>query len=100
MSLSKMQERHYERTRTIHTILQWLQGNQIAAALGYKRSDAVTKIFDRNSDEFTDNMTAVTKLGVVRNQGGTIDLPNLGKQRIFSPRGASALENGGLRRGG
>jgi len=67
---------------------QWLQGNQIAAALGYKRSDAVTKIFDRNSDEFTDNMTAVTKLGVVRNQGGTIDLPNLGKQRIFSPRGA------------
>jgi len=58
---------------------QWMQSPQIATALGYKQANAVTKIFNRNSEEFTKNMVS------------TIDLPNMGKQRIFSLRGAHLI---------
>jgi len=61
---------------------QWMPGVQIATALGYKRADAVAKIYDRNADEFTDKMTTI------------IETPNMGlsvKQRIFSLRGAHLI---------
>jgi len=61
---------------------QWLPSVHISKALGYKRDDAVAKIYDRNSSEFTDEMTAI------------IETPNMGlsvKQRIFSPRGAHLI---------
>jgi len=58
---------------------RWLQSPQIAMALGYKQDNAVTKIFNRNADEFTDEMVSF------------VDLPKLGKQRIFSPRGAHLI---------
>jgi len=71
---------------------QWIMGNQIALALGYKQSRAVTKIFNRNADEFTEEMTQVVNLPP---RDGLV--PNLDKRnpkddvRIFSPRGAHLI---------
>lgn len=56
----------------------WLTAVEIAQALGYKKSDAVTQIYDRNSDEFRADMTE--PLG---NYQKTI--------RIFSLRGAHLI---------
>lgn len=55
----------------------WLSSAELAEALGYKHENAVTKIYNRNADEFTENMTQVIK---------NPQLPNLG-MRIFSLRG-------------
>lgn len=55
----------------------WLTSTEIAQSLGYKQVDAVTKIFNRNSDEFTNNMTQIIS---------NPHTPNLGV-RIFSLRG-------------
>jgi prophage antirepressor-like protein len=35
----------------------WITSSELAHALGYKHSDSVTRIYNRNSDEFTTNMT-------------------------------------------
>ena len=55
----------------------WLTGSELSQALGYKQADAVTKVYNRNSDEFTQNMTKVID---------NPHTPNLGV-RIFSLRG-------------
>ena len=60
----------------------WLSASELANALGYARSDAVSKIYDRNADEFTPSMTTTVNLGVVR-RTGTVEMGN----RIFSLRG-------------
>ena len=67
----------------------WLTSAELAMALGYKQSRAVTKIYNNNSDEFTESMTQI------------IEVPNLGtsskikgltaKIRIFSLRGCHLL---------
>lgn len=65
----------------IHNI-PWLRGQQISVALGYSRSDQALDLFNRNADEFTDEMTQV------------LDLPTAGgiqPVRIFSPRGCYLL---------
>ncbi|MFQ5647524.1 MAG: Bro-N domain-containing protein, partial [bacterium] len=68
-----------------HNGTPWLKGPQIGGALGYKsrHGNAVSKIYDRNKDEFTPEMTTV------------IDLPQIGggvvPTRIFSPRGCWLL---------
>jgi len=62
---------------------QWLIGQQIASALGYKDGSSITRIFSRNSDEFTSDMTDTVKLTDPRNVEQT--------QRIFSPRGAHLI---------
>ena len=59
----------------------WLTGSELSSALGYSRSDAATKIYDRNSDEFTSNMTQV-----IDNPQN----PNL-VLRIFSLRGCHLI---------
>lgn len=64
----------------------WLTGAQIAQALGYAREDAVSRIYTRNADEFTPNMTTTVKLTVVR-QTGSVEMEN----RIFSLRGAHLI---------
>lgn len=64
----------------------WLTASELAGALGYARSDAVSKIYDRNSDEFTPSMTTTVNLGVVR-RTGTVEMEN----RIFSLRGCHLL---------
>ena len=55
----------------------WLTASELAKALGYKQIDAVSKVYNRNSDEFTVNMTQVIS---------NPHTPNLGV-RIFSLRG-------------
>lgn len=61
----------------------WLTSSELAAALGYKKSDAVTQIFSRYHDEFTEHMSTTLKMSVVR-KTGTVDIP----VRVFSLRGA------------
>ena len=66
----------------IHQI-PWLRGYQIGSALEYSDgSVGIAKLYERNADEFTDDMTQV------------LDLPTAGgiqPVRIFSPRGCYLL---------
>lgn len=39
----------------------WLSAAELAKALGYKQVDSVTRIYNRNVDEFSENMTALVK---------------------------------------
>ncbi|MBE8597928.1 BRO-N domain-containing protein [Xenorhabdus sp. BG5] len=65
----------------------WFTAAELAKALEYKKSDAVTQIYDRNSDEFTSAMTETLKLSVSKKSKSYED--NLQKTvRIFSLRGA------------
>lgn len=60
----------------------WLRSPQIADALGYRQSNRINDVYQRNAAEFTDGMTAL------------IDLPTAGgiqQTRIFSLRGAHLL---------
>lgn len=61
----------------------WLRGLQVASALGYKNPSAdIVNLYERNADEFTDEMTQI------------IELPTAGgiqPVRIFSPRGCYLL---------
>lgn len=52
----------------------WLTSSELAAALGYKKSDAVTQIFSRYHDEFTEHMSTTLKMSVVR-KTGAVDIP-------------------------
>lgn len=61
----------------------WLTSSELAAALGYKKSDAVTQIYSRYHDEFTEKMSTTLKMSVVR-KTGAVDIP----VRVFSLRGA------------
>ena len=66
----------------IHNVA-WLRGPQIGGALGYSDpADAIQKVFTRNADEFTAEMTQV------------LELPTAGgmqQVRVFSPRGCYLL---------
>ncbi len=42
----------------------WLTASELAKALGYAKSDAVTQIYERNKDEFNSDMTLTLKLSV------------------------------------
>lgn len=59
----------------------WLTSIELAQALGYKQENAISKIFNRKSDEFTLKMTRVVE---------NPQLPNLG-MRIFSLRGCHLI---------
>lgn len=64
----------------------WLTSAELAKALGYAETDSVTKIYNRNSDEFTSNMTTTVKMTVVR-KTGKVEMDN----RIFSLRGCHLI---------
>ncbi len=66
-----------------HSGETWLTSSELAAALGYKKSDAVTQIYSRYHDEFTEKMSTTLKMSVVR-KTGVVDIP----VRVFSLRGA------------
>lgn len=59
----------------------WLSSGELSQALGYKQENAVSKIFNRNSYEFTEKMTQIID---------NPQLPNLG-MRIFSLRGCHLI---------
>ncbi|MFT4020080.1 MAG: Bro-N domain-containing protein, partial [Acinetobacter sp.] len=66
----------------------WIKASELADALGYSRSDKVTRLYDRNVDEFSEKMTQVIDI---------FENPNLGfsnlvsKIRIFSLRGCHLI---------
>lgn len=64
----------------------WLTAVELAKALGYAKSDAVTQVYERNKDEFNISMTTTLKLSVVR-KTGKIEMDH----RIFSLRGAHLI---------
>lgn len=59
----------------------WVTATELAKALGYKQPDSVTRIFNRNVDEFKDYMTQVI------DNPHTVNLT----VRIFSLRGAHLI---------
>ncbi|AXQ24105.1 hypothetical protein BEN71_10920 [Acinetobacter wuhouensis] len=59
----------------------WIPSTELSSALGYSRADAVTKIYDRNNDEFAHDMTKI-----IDNPQN----PNL-VLRVFSLRGAHLI---------
>ena len=65
----------------------WITASDLAAALGYARADSVSRIFDRNQDEFTDAMSLTVNLTVngINNSLRQKDV------RIFSLRGCYAI---------
>lgn len=67
-----------------HNGQPWLTAAQIAQALGYAREDAVSRIYTRNADEFTQGMTGTVNLTVPGN-------PMQIQVRIFSLRGAHLI---------
>ncbi|MBL3522887.1 hypothetical protein IM876_09445 [Serratia plymuthica] len=64
----------------------WLTSSELAKALGYKKSDAVTQIYSRYHDEFTGSMSTTLKMSVVR-KTGSVDIP----VRVFSLRGCHLI---------
>lgn len=65
----------------------WLTSAELAKALDYKSTDSVTKIFNRNKDEFTKKMTAVIETMA----DGIAGSKRRMSVRIFSLRGCYAI---------
>ncbi|MDS6781522.1 BRO family protein [Klebsiella pneumoniae] len=61
----------------------WLSSKDIAVALGYSKTNAITHIYNTNTDEFTPGMTEV----VESNTSGNLKA----RSRIFSLRGAHLI---------
>ena len=72
----------------------WLSSKEIAQALGYAKTNAITKIYNQNTDEFTDGMSQVIEsmtpaISEVPKSGISGNLRV--KIRIFSLRGAHLI---------
>ena len=63
----------------------WFKSSELACALGYKREDILGKLYRKNADEFTSDMTQV-----VENLDNTESVYPV-KPRIFSLRGCHLL---------
>lgn len=78
---------------TLTTINQdnqvWLTSSDLATALGYKTVDSVTRIFSRNKDEFSENMSQTIETVNLTASSKTKGLKV--KTRIFSLRGCHLL---------
>lgn len=79
------------RDTTFHPVVRnnqpWLTAVDLAKALGYARVDSISRIYDRNKDEFTTAMTQTVKLTV----SGEINGLQHKMMRIFSLRGAHLI---------
>ncbi|HEK0789596.1 TPA: hypothetical protein SMP78_003826 [Proteus mirabilis] len=65
----------------------WLTSTEIAHVLGYSRTDSVSKLYSRNSDEFTDSMTMTVNMTF---NGINNSLRNK-LVRVYSLRGAHLI---------
>ncbi len=65
----------------------WLTSTEIAQVLGYSRTDSVSKLYSRNSDEFTDSMTMTVNMTF---NGINNSLRNK-LVRVYSLRGAHLI---------
>lgn len=68
----------------------WFKSSEIARALGYKREDFLSKLYRKNADEFTPDMTQVVENRAERRNGVPGNLSD-GRVRIFSLRGCHLL---------
>lgn len=67
----------------------WIKSSDLARAIGYSQENAVTKIYNRHSDEFSASMTKimdVSKLGIPEKSIG-YDMNLKNDIRFFSLRG-------------
>ncbi|WP_151869574.1 BRO family protein [Acinetobacter sp. TUM15509] len=78
----------------------WLSASELAKALGYEKSNAVTQIYERNKDEFAGDMTTTLKVSVVNSARSVENLnlrfskkdANLEKTiRVFNSRGCHLI---------
>jgi prophage antirepressor-like protein len=78
-------------SKTLTPVIQdnqtWLTSTDLAKALGYKDSSSVTRIFNRNEDEFTACMSLTVNLTVNGINNSSRDK----ETRIFSLRGCHLL---------
>lgn len=65
----------------------WLTSTEIAKVLGYSRTDAISKIYSRNQDEFSDRMTMTVNMTF---NGINNSLRNK-TVRVYSLRGAHLI---------
>ena len=72
-------------TPVTHQGRLWIRAAELARALGYKRSDILNKLYTKNADEFTPDMTQVIE--IVDNTESVFPV----KARIFSLRGCHLL---------
>lgn len=68
----------------------WLRASDLARALGYQREDKVSRLYQRNADEFTPDMTQLIEISADPHFG-TGDNLSEGRCRIFSLRGCHLL---------
>lgn len=76
-------------TPVSHQNRLWIRAVELARALGYKDESSVRKIYERNSDEFTPDMTQVIEVAEGVNLTSSKNLVT--KSRIFSPRGCHLI---------
>lgn len=67
----------------------WIRSADLARALGYGRKDKVTRLYQRNADEFMPDMTQVIEIVGTPEMGFSKNLVT--KVRIFSLRGCHLL---------
>ena len=65
----------------------WLSSSDLAKALGYSRSDSVTRLYNENADEFRSDMTQIIKTNVKGFGNGNSER----EIRIFSLRGCHLI---------
>ena len=63
----------------------WFKSSELARALGYANANYVTRLYHRNEDEFSSDMTQVIE------NGAEIQFGSDGRVRIFSLRGCHLL---------
>ena len=73
-----------------HQNTLWIRAAELARALGYAREELVSRLYQRNSDEFTPDMTQVIEI-VAEHQNGVPENLGAGRCRIFSLRGCHLL---------
>ena len=68
----------------------WFKSSELARALGYKREDILSKLYRKNADEFTSDMTQVVE-NIAEHRNGVPGNLSDGRARNFSLRGCYAL---------
>ena len=75
-------------TPITHQNSLWIRATELARALGYSNENLVSRIYKRNAEEFTEDMTQVIEISAEDRFGL---LGSAGRCRIFSLRGCHLL---------
>ena len=75
-------------TPVTHQNSLWIRATELARALGYSSENLVSRIYKRNAEEFTEDMTQVIEISAEDRFGL---LGSAGRCRIFSLRGCHLL---------